>query len=264
MNELIAVADSITKLGPEFRNRVLIAGSHGGRYCGYLAALGGLAGVILNDAGVGKDRAGIGCLEYLERLEVGAATVAHTSARIGDGADMRQRGTISHANNAARELGVEIGMSAEESATRLTRGRPFEGEAEPYDEARFDIEPLGHGWLGVDSASLVREEDSGRFIVTGSHGGILAARPGYGLAVKASGAVFNDAGIGIDDAGLRRLPVLDRAGVPAVTVAHSSARIGDARSAWSEGIISAVNDHAKRLGVREGMPTKAFAERISG
>jgi hypothetical protein len=80
---LIRVVDSITKLGEEFRGAVLVAGSHGGRYCGYLTALAGLRGVILNDAGVGKDNAGIGALPYLEALGVPAAVISHQSARIG-------------------------------------------------------------------------------------------------------------------------------------------------------------------------------------
>ena len=79
----IQLTDSITKLGPQFRGTVLVAGSHGGSYCGYLAALAGLRGVIFNDAGVGLDNAGIGALDYLQQLGMAAATIAHTSARIG-------------------------------------------------------------------------------------------------------------------------------------------------------------------------------------
>ena len=103
--QAIQVADSITKLGPQFRGTVLIAGSHGGRYCGYLAALAGLRGVIFNDAGVGKNNAGIGSLDYLQTLGIAAATVAHTSAGIGDGADMLSRGRISYCNATASALG---------------------------------------------------------------------------------------------------------------------------------------------------------------
>ena len=58
--DAIQVADSITKLGSQLRGTVLVAASHGGRFCGYLAALAGLRGVIFNDAGVGKDNAGLG------------------------------------------------------------------------------------------------------------------------------------------------------------------------------------------------------------
>jgi len=52
--------DSITSVTPEHAGRVVVAGSHGGRYCGYLAAQAQVLAVILNDAAVGRDRAGIG------------------------------------------------------------------------------------------------------------------------------------------------------------------------------------------------------------
>jgi len=43
--------------------------------------------VILNDAGVGRDRAGIGGLALLDTIGMSAATLSHRSARIGDGDD---------------------------------------------------------------------------------------------------------------------------------------------------------------------------------
>ncbi len=83
-------ADSATKLYQEHQGHVVICGSHGGIYCGYLAAKAGLRAVILNDAGIGLDQAGLGCLDYCEKLGMAAATCSHDSARIGDGADMKQ------------------------------------------------------------------------------------------------------------------------------------------------------------------------------
>ena len=41
---------------------MVVAASHGGVYAGYCAALGRVRAVILNDAGVGRERAGIGSL----------------------------------------------------------------------------------------------------------------------------------------------------------------------------------------------------------
>ena len=40
--------------------------------------------MILNDAGVGRDEAGIAALAYLDALGIAAATVSHESCRIGD------------------------------------------------------------------------------------------------------------------------------------------------------------------------------------
>ena len=258
----LRVADSITKLGPEFHGTVLVAGSHGGRYCGYLTALAGLRGVVLNDAGVGKDNAGTGALRYLEPLGVPAATISHGSARIGDGDDMIRRGTISHLNAPAAALGCQIGQSCIDAARAMFGANPYDGEVPAYEEARVVLarEPLTV--LGCDSASLVAPDDTDALIITGSHGGALAGRPGYGLATTPRGAAFNDAGVGIDGAGIARLDILARQGVPAVTVGTESARIGDARSAWEQGIISHVNEPAAALGLLPGERLRDFAERL--
>ncbi|MDD9918170.1 MAG: hypothetical protein OXT01_26255, partial [Rhodospirillaceae bacterium] len=71
----IHVLDSITKLTDSHRGQVIVAASHGAEYAAYLAAKGGARAVILNDAGVGKDDAGISGLPYLDALGMAAATV---------------------------------------------------------------------------------------------------------------------------------------------------------------------------------------------
>ena len=261
--ETVQLADSITKLGPQFRGTVLVAGSHGGSYCGYLAALTGLRGVIFNDAGVGLDNAGIGALDYLQRLGMAAATVAHTSARIGDGADMLARGRISYCNATASSLGCAMDQTCREAAEVMQRGKAFEGDAPTYEETRKLLCDAPVKVIACDSASLVNPDDADAIIITGSHGGRLAGRPGYGLAVQARGAVFNDAGIGIDMAGIQRLEILDQNSTPAVTVDAMTARIGDARSAWESGIISHINTQAAKRGVTVGMTVPTFAELLT-
>ena len=261
--QTVQIADSITKLGPEFRGTVLVTGSHGGSYCGYLAALAGLRGVIFNDAGVGLDSAGIGALEYLQRLGIAAATVAYTSARIGDGADMLVRGRISYCNMAARTLGCAEDQSCREAAEVMQRGKTFEGAAPAYEETRKLLRDAPVRVIACDSASLVKSDDTDAIIITGSHGGRLAGRPNYGLAVQARGAVFNNAGVGIDMAGVQRLGILDQNATPAVTVDAMTARIGDARSAWESGIISHINAHAAECGVTVGMTVPTFAELLT-
>ena len=256
--------DSITSVTLEHRDRVVVAGSHGGRYCGLLAAQVRVLGVILNDAAVGRDRAGIGSLSVLEPLGIPAATVAHHSARIGDAEDMCARGRISHCNEPARHLGCEPGQTCE-VAVGLMAARPapeVPPEAPAGEEARFVLRPTGDGRpavVGCDSASLVRPEDVDHVVVTGSHCGVLPGRPGYGLGVRARGAVFNDAGGG---AGVARLPVLDAQGIPGAAVGAASARIGDARSTWETGVLSAANELAAECGVRVGMSVPEFADRL--
>ena len=80
----IVTADSVTQLG-DVAGRVLVCGSHGGLIAACLGAKAGAHALILNDAGLGKDRAGIAGLFYLEAIGMAAATVDCHSARIGDG-----------------------------------------------------------------------------------------------------------------------------------------------------------------------------------
>ncbi len=80
-------------------------------------------------------------------------------------------------------------------------------------------------------------EHVGAIVVTGSHGGLLGGKPETALKYDALAALFNDAGIGIDEAGTTRLAALDARGIAAATVAADSARIGDARSTYEDGIL---------------------------
>jgi len=114
----------------------------------------------------------------------------------------------------------------------------------------------------VDSASLVdRTEDRGAIVVTGSHGALIGGNPVKALAVDAFAAVFNDASMGMERCGVSRLPVLDQRGIAAFTVAAASARIGNARSSYDDGIISAVNRAAAALGAEVGEPARSAIDR---
>ena len=80
------------------------------------------------------------------------------------------------------------------------------------------------------------------------------------IRVPAAFALYNDAGIGIDEAGVSRLPVLDTMGVAAATVDAATARIGDARSMLAGGIVSRVNTLAAAAGVAPGMTVRAAVD----
>ena len=110
----------------------------------------------------------------------------------------------------------------------------------------------------LNSASLVLPEHKDAIVVTGSHGGLLGGRPETALKYDVLGALYNDAGIGKDEAGTSRLPALDARGIAAATVSAASARIGDARSTYEDGIISRVNARAASLGLREGISAREF------
>ena len=115
----VVVVDSITQLTPDDAGAMVVSASHGGVSSGEVALAFSLAAVFFNDAGVGKDGAGTAALAMLQANGVPAGTVSHTSARIGDAADMWSNGMISHVNLAARKLGVEPGSSLRATLVRI-------------------------------------------------------------------------------------------------------------------------------------------------
>ncbi len=102
----------------------------------------------------------------------------------------------------------------------------------------------------VDSITQLSPHDAGCLAVSGSHGGMSSAR--YALAARPHLTIFNDAGVGRDSAGLAALAFLQQHGLAACTVAHSSARIGEAASTLNDGVISHVNTLAEQLGAMPG------------
>jgi hypothetical protein len=254
----ILTADSITRIGPEAAGAVVVNGSHGGIYAAYLAGKLRVVAAIFNDAGVGRDQAGIAGLDYLEEFGIPAAAIGHETARIGDGPDMMARGLVTHANAAARALGCRPGMECRDAAALLQRAAPSGREPPLEREGTFVLVASAPAAWALDSASLVGAEHIGTVVVTGSHGGLLGGRPDTALKYHAFAALFNDAGIGIDEAGVTRLPALDARGIAAGTVTAASARIGEARSTYQDGILSRVNTRASALGLVAGMTAREF------
>jgi hypothetical protein len=261
-HDTVRVCDSVTRMGDDVRARVAIAASHGGVFAVHLALQEGVAGLVVCDAGVGLDRAGISGLDYANALGVPCAAIHHRSARIGDGADCARRGLISFANACAVALGVRVGMGAMEAAHRMAAANlePVDPGAPP-SEAR-KVLPGADGQRSIvliDSASLVLPEDGEAVVITASHGGLLGGRAETAIKVPVFAALYNDAGVGCDGAGVSRLPVLDARGIAGATVAASSACIGNADSAWATGVVSRVNPTAYALGGREGQTARDWA-----
>lgn len=256
------VYDSATGLGLKACGAVVLCGSHCGVYPAHLAAAAGVRAVILNDAGVGRESAGIAGLHYLQTLGIPAAATSHGSARIGDGADASRRGRISYANAAAARLGIVQDMPVPEAMEKLSAQADQRQSVLPkLQESRTRLPSVPSEWLAVvllDSASLVEPQDRGQIIVTGSHGGLLGGRPETALEIEAFAAVFNDADVGIDHAGIGRLPALDARAIAAATVSTWSARIGDGQSSYRDGFISHLNETARQYGATIGMSTRDF------
>jgi len=112
----------------------------------------------------------------------------------------------------------------------------------------------------MDSISQLTPDDAGAFVVSASHGGVSSGE--IALAFPLAAVFFNDAGVGKDDAGIAALAMLQENNVAAGTVSHTSARIGDAADAWSNGVISHVNFAARRLGLKPGSRLRAMLTEI--
>jgi hypothetical protein len=118
----LCVVDSITQLCGSDEGCIAVSGSHGGmssaRYA--LAARPWLS--VFNDAGVGKDAAGLAALAFLQSHGLAACTVSHDSARIGEAQSTLADGVLSHANALAIALGVQPGQRCKTLVERLRSG----------------------------------------------------------------------------------------------------------------------------------------------
>lgn len=249
----VVILDSITQADHLCKDAVIVAASHGGLYAAWLAAQSQPRAVILNDAGIGYERAGVAGVEALADFGIAAAAVEAQTCCIGQGADMYARGRISVPNRRARDLGVVSGQAVAEAARLMRAARPGDASRFGISESRrsFAMAP-GQDVLLIDSLSLLRPDDAGRIVITGSHGGLLGGRADAVPPVPTQLIVFNDAGFGADRAGVSRLFYLQDSGLAALTVSHLSARIGDAASQLETGVISSVNDRARVSGFVPG------------
>jgi hypothetical protein len=110
--------DSASSIGPQDACAIVVTGSHGGLVGGQPLRHRVLAAAV-NDAGVGKDGAGIARLERLDELGIPGLAVSHRTARIGDAAHAYAHGRISHLNRSAREAGARPGQSVREATAVL-------------------------------------------------------------------------------------------------------------------------------------------------
>jgi hypothetical protein len=116
----------VSTLGRDSAGAVIVSGSHGG-----VSAASFVVdhphrplAVLFNDAGIGKDGAGIAGLPMLEAIGVAGCAYSHQSARIGEAADGLAHGVVSHVNAQARALGIREGERVQAVVTALlARGR---------------------------------------------------------------------------------------------------------------------------------------------
>jgi len=253
---MIVCAPSSATAPPETAGAVLISGSYGGVYNAWHAVRKTARAVILSDAGVGKNRAGISGLPWLDDLGIPGGTADCMTCHIGDGDHILQFGKISFVNRAAAALGCAVGEPVSDCARKMERASqrvvevPAIEGGKRYDLLRQDGYPTV---IGLDAAPLLIEADAGCIAITGSHAALFRGRPDNVINVSLGAAYFNDAGVGLDSAGIARLADLDSRGTPSAAISCKSAEIGNARSGWDTGIISHVNTTARARGIVAGM-----------
>jgi hypothetical protein len=117
----VILVDSITKIEPQDDGAIIVSASHGGQSSGEFALAVPLTAVFFNDAGIGKDKAGVAGLAMLDERGVASCAVSHESGRIGDAADLWEHGTISRVNEAAAKKGARVGTTVQEAVRILGR-----------------------------------------------------------------------------------------------------------------------------------------------
>jgi hypothetical protein len=255
----ILVMDSITFADERNHSGDVLVGAS---FCGMLSIRWPLRvrpkGVICHEAGPGRDAAGVSGLWALEAEGIAGAAAATHSCRIADGHDMYDNGVISHANDLARSLGVQPGTSVRDAAHRMLAWRRALPDVwRPVAVAHAS--PRGRV-MAMGSVTFITPEHEGDVICAGSHFGRTSAA--YSSRFKLRGVICNDAGRCKDDSGISGLAVCDAQGIPGAAVSAESARIGDGLSTFADGVVSALNEAARALGIHEGMPARAAALRM--
>ena len=262
-SDRIVVLDSLTHCDTRVTTRdVVVAGSFAGALAFGFALERGVRGLIAHAAGVGRDAAGISGLPVADGFGVPAAAVETTSARLGDGWSVWRDGVIAHVNTRAAALGVAAAQPAAAAAQAMLSAPPGTASPRPLvdRQQRVVAEIDGGRVVLVESTSFAGVEHRRDVLCAGSHGGRVNVE--WLLTVRPRGALFNDGGGARDASGVSGLVALDAAGVAAACVDAMSARIGDPASTYTDGMVSAVNQTARRAGVVVGQPAAEAARRM--
>jgi hypothetical protein len=259
----IIVTDSLTYCDQRVSPLdVVVGGSFAGTYPTALALRQAAKAVIGNAAGVGRDDAGIAGLALADRWGVPCAAVSETTARLADGPDTYSSGVISHVNRAAIDVDVQVGMGCAEAAALMLgaeRGQPGRAD-ELANVERVVVWQGPEGRISaMASVGLAGADNASDVICAGSHTGAVTARYVIGYDFMVAGVICNDASVGKEGSGISGLEPLADAGVAAASVSFASARIGDGRSTYADGIISYANRVAEQGGIGAGMPAREAA-----
>ncbi|HMQ58501.1 MAG TPA: hypothetical protein PKE65_08130 [Rhizobiaceae bacterium] len=116
----LVLVDSITQVEPHDAGALVVSGSHGGVSAATFAAVVPALLHVFNDAGIGKERAGVRGLDLLAEVGLAGVAVGHETARIGDARDTLENGVVTVVNEPAAALGVSIGQPLRDVVARLS------------------------------------------------------------------------------------------------------------------------------------------------
>lgn len=272
--EGVILLDSLGDLQPDNSSPILVCASHCGDNGTFARKLKNchVKAVFLNNAGIGKNQAGISGLVHYETENILACAVDCNSAEIGVARDTWESGIISHTNNLAEKSGIRTGDSVQEAVTKIINlidlpssiqiNKYFESAVNEKQEStgkvdlkkQIQIQIEGVSITVTDSITFLNEKNAGDIVVCGSHGGVSAGH--YAQKHNLKAVFFNDAGIGKNNAGIKGLDGLNDAGIIACTVDCMSAEIFNGQDTLDNGIITVCNQLAKARNIREMMTVK--------
>jgi uncharacterized protein YunC (DUF1805 family) len=273
--EGVVLLNSLGDLQPGNTSPILVCGSHCGGNMDLARYVKNchVKAVFLNNAGVGKNQAGIRGLTYYEAENILACAIDHNSAEIGIAHDTWENGTISHTSTQAAAAGIQIGDSVKEAVAKIKdifRHHSSTQQSKNVDSligndvkdisSKEDLKKQmqtkidGVRITVTDSITFLNDKNSGDIVVCGSHGGLSAGD--YALKHHVKTVFFNDAGIGKNNAGVKSLESLNESGILACTVDCMSAEIFNGQDVLDNGIITVCNQLAKARKIKEKMTVK--------
>ena len=275
--ESVILLDSLGDLQPDNTRPILVCASHCGDNGTFARKLKNcrVKAVFLNNAGIGKNQAGISGLSHYEAENILACAVSHNSAEIGVSRDTWESGIISQTNSLAEEAGIQPGDSVQEAVARIinlpsfpqknTNAESLSPEREE-NRSKVDLKKQiqtqidGVSITVTDSITFLNESNAGDIVVCGSHGGASAGH--YAQKHRLKAVFFNDAGIGKNNAGIKSLESLTDAGILACTVDCMSAEIFNGQDTLDNGIITVCNQLATSRNIKEKMTVKEAIQYI--
>ncbi len=278
--ESVILLDSLGDVQPDNTRPILVCASHCGDNGTFARKLKNchVKAVFLNNAGIGKNQAGISGLSHYQAENILACAVDHNSAEIGISRDTWESGIISHTNTLAEKAGIQTGDSVQEAVANIINRIDFYSstpenknvesiiDEKKDNSSKVDLKKQtqtqidGVSITVTDSITFLNEKNAGDIVVCGSHGGVSAGH--YAQKHRLKAVFFNDAGIGKNNAGIKSLESLSDAGILACTVDCMSAEIFNGLDVLDNGIISVCNQLAKSRNINVKMTVKEAIQYI--